>query len=209
MEKIQSSIIAGVTAILLAGGSSQRMGLNKAMAIIRGMPLIQHIHLQLESLFDEIIISAEDTGLYAFLGSQIVPDEKPGQGPLMGLFSAMKAASNPVVFACACDIPVISTHHVNQLHETLGTDDAAVLKNLQTGHVEPLFAFYRSSVSGPIASALEKNQRKMDSFYSSVTVNYLPFESNSWFMNLNSPTDLQRFLEDDNGSFGFSKGETK
>jgi len=201
MQSIRNNSLPGlhnITAILLAGGSSRRMGENKAMTIIRGLPLIQIVHMQLESIFDEVIISAGDTGLYAFLGSPIIPDEKPNSGPLMGLYSAMKAASNPVVFACACDIPMISEDYVDELYQTLGPHDAAVPITQKPDHYEPLFAFYKSTVIPTIENSLSDSQRRMDSFFPHVDTIFHPMEKNDWFLNLNNRDDLDRFRNNNN-----------
>jgi len=92
-------------AVILAGGESRRMGFNKALLEINGRPVIQTLAELARKITDEVLISANDAGGYAFLGLTIVPDVHRGQGPMAGLHAAFARTSRSLVLLMACDLP--------------------------------------------------------------------------------------------------------
>lgn len=99
-----------LTALLLAGGRSSRMGRNKALLSLRpgGPPVIQLIAHKMAEVADEMLLVGCDPRPYAFLGLPCVPDAFPGTGPLGGVYSGLAAARNPYALAVACDMPFLS-----------------------------------------------------------------------------------------------------
>src|SRR5207237_9448022 len=79
-----------VSAVLLAGGKSRRMGQDKATIIFRGKPLWQ---IQLDLLRSlnpqEIFVSAQTDPTWRPLNVRFVPDNSPSRGPLSGLSASM------------------------------------------------------------------------------------------------------------------------
>ncbi|MHC4533931.1 MAG: molybdenum cofactor guanylyltransferase, partial [Planctomycetota bacterium] len=61
------------TAIIMAGGQSSRMGIDKSMLSVKGQSIIEVICEQLRGSFDEILISANQVDKFAFLGFKVVP----------------------------------------------------------------------------------------------------------------------------------------
>ena len=102
--------LAEATAIIMAGGDSRRMGIDKCMLPIKtaqnaeSRPIVEVICEQLRGCFDQILISANEVEKLSFLGFEIVPDKTSGQGPLMGIASALEASANELNFVVACDI---------------------------------------------------------------------------------------------------------
>ena len=84
-----------LTALLLAGGRSSRMGRNKALLRLRpgGRPAIQLVAQKLVEIADEVLLVGCDPRPYAFLGLACVPDAFPGTGPLGGIYSGSHGAS--------------------------------------------------------------------------------------------------------------------
>ncbi|GAG16725.1 unnamed protein product, partial [marine sediment metagenome] len=62
------------TAIIMAGGDSRRMGMDKSVLAINGKPIVEIIAEQIRTSFSQTLISANDAEKFAFLGLQIVPD---------------------------------------------------------------------------------------------------------------------------------------
>jgi hypothetical protein len=68
-NRVERPGIGDITAIVLAGGLSKRMGgPDKSMLPVNGLPMIQHIVTQLENHFREIIIGGDEKK-YSFLGT--------------------------------------------------------------------------------------------------------------------------------------------
>ena len=95
-----------LTLAIQAGGRSSRMGKDKALLDFGGQPLIQQVLSRLESLADETIVTTNHPEDYHFLGFPLIPDVIPDRGALGGLYTALNAASHPLVAVVACDLPL-------------------------------------------------------------------------------------------------------
>ena len=100
---------APLSAAILAGGQSQRMGTDKAVIRLTpaGPTLIERVLAAVRAVADEVLIVANDDRL-AFAGTRIVPDLLPGAGPLGGIYSAVIAARHEHCLVVACDMPFLS-----------------------------------------------------------------------------------------------------
>jgi FdhD protein len=103
-----STKIGGVSAVILAGGISGRMGTNKALLEIDGTPIISRMYQTLARLFHEVIIVTNTPEEYAFLPCRKVPDIVPCFGSIAGLQSAVVHSSSERVFVAACDMPSLN-----------------------------------------------------------------------------------------------------
>jgi molybdopterin-guanine dinucleotide biosynthesis protein A len=97
-----------VSAVILAGGKSRRMGRDKAFLAFDGAPLIARVIERVRSLCAEVIIVANDADAYAPFGARVVGDVYPGKGSLGGVFSGLQAARAEFVLAVACDMPFLN-----------------------------------------------------------------------------------------------------
>jgi molybdopterin-guanine dinucleotide biosynthesis protein A len=131
-------MIAECTALILAGGESRRMGQDKASLVLDGQTLLQSVAATLQPLFAEVIVSVR----------QPRPDidlpqvcDAPGQvGPLAGLAAGLERASNPWLFAAACDMPFITPPLIEYLARQRADWQAVI--PMVGGHPQPLAAFY-------------------------------------------------------------------
>lgn len=180
------------TAILLAGGRSGRMGRDKALLPIRGRPLLQYIYEQLEPSFDEVLVSASDAAAYAFLGTRVVPDRVPGQGPLMGIASCLAASRNDLNFVVACDMPVIDLPRVRRMLAEAEGYDAVVPRDAR-GNWEPLFAVYRRSMLSAADEVLIRGCRRIIEMYPGLRIRVAAEGPDRALVNINEEADYERF----------------
>jgi molybdopterin-guanine dinucleotide biosynthesis protein A len=179
------------TAIIMAGGDSDRMGTDKSMLPIGGRPMIQIIYEQLRGTFDQILISANESDPdFGILGAKIVPDRTPKEGPLMGIASALEESANEFNFVVACDIPRIDLHLVRRML-TEAKDVDMVIPTTAEGRYEPLFAVYRRSALSAINQTLASGKRKISDVFPHCKVKYLELETE--LSNLNTMADYEEF----------------
>jgi len=178
------------TAIILAGGQSRRIGTDKSMLEIGGRPMIAHIAAQLKPMFDEVIVSANERGKYDFLGLAVVPDLEAGQGPLMGIASALGRVRNEICFAMGCDIPTVDYAFVHRMLERAATCDLVMPRSADEKY-EPLFAVYRRSVAGPALDILKAGGRRIVELFQRVRTDFLDFEPGDWYRNINTMEDYR------------------
>jgi molybdenum cofactor synthesis domain-containing protein len=107
--------LAEVTAAILAGGHSRRMGQDKALLQYRNGKLIEAVYAVLARLFQEILIVAKRPELYRFLPARAVTDALSGDGPLVGIHAALQAATTPFVFVVGCDMPSLQPSLIRDL----------------------------------------------------------------------------------------------
>jgi molybdopterin-guanine dinucleotide biosynthesis protein A len=182
------------TAIIMAGGGSSRMGIDKSMLPIKGKSLIKTICEQLCGSFDEILISANEVDKFAFLGFEVVPDKVPEQGPLMGIASALEASANELNFVVACDIPKINLNCVNSmLNEAIESQADIVIPVIGEEKYEPLFAIYRKTALESINKALSSGKRKIIDAFTLCRVKHIELDNTDWLINLNTMADYEEF----------------
>jgi len=181
------------TAIIMAGGDSRRMGMDKSVLAINGKPMVEIIAEQLRTSFSQTLISANDAEKFAFLGLQIVPDRIQGQGPLMGIASALEASANEVNFVVACDIPHIDLTYVRKmLSRAKGAD--IVIPRSRDKEYEPLFAVYHKSALEAINKVLRTGGRKISDVFTRCKVRYIELKADS-FANLNTRAEYEEFCK--------------
>jgi molybdopterin-guanine dinucleotide biosynthesis protein A len=188
-----------MTAIILAGGKSRRMGnRDKAFIEIEREPLIRRQLRLLKKYFKKIIIVANDVDKYkGFNGVKVVPDVVAGQGPLGGILSGLLASGERYNFVVACDMPFINLPLIKYMQmEKAGYDVVVPMLN---NRYEPLFGIYSKSCSKSIKPLLDKKILKISRFFSEVKVRKISRKEISKFgrpeeifMNINTPIDLSR-----------------
>ncbi|HUT28618.1 MAG TPA: NTP transferase domain-containing protein [Sedimentisphaerales bacterium] len=189
---------ADATAIIMAGGDSTRMGQDKSMLPVNGRPMIKYICDRLTPHFDQIIVSAGDPSMYAFLGVPVVPDRIAGRGPLMGIASVLAASASDVNFVIACDIPEFDVGLVRRMLRRRRDHDAVVPRTGGSQY-EPLFAVYKKSVLGAMEQALSSGKTRVMDGLSACDVKYLDLAADEQPKNINTMSDYRQFLERHNG----------
>jgi len=182
------------SAIILAGGGSRRMGADKSMLPIGERPLIAAVYEQLRGSFDQILISANDADKLDFLGLQIVPDRVPGQGPLMGITSALEVSSHELNFVVACDIPHVELRYVRKMLSQAAQSGAdIVVPTTAERQYEPLFAVYRKSVLDAMNATLLSGGRKIADAFALCKVESVELDTD--LVNLNTMAEYERYTK--------------
>jgi molybdopterin-guanine dinucleotide biosynthesis protein A len=142
-----------VNAIILAGGLSRRMnGTRKAFLPIGDETFIERILRLLAPHFDTMFIVTNEPDLYARFDARVVRDQKQGMGPLMGMYSGLRASGSDASFVTAVDTPLVSPALARLLMEIGDGCDARVPR--WGGRVEPLCAVYSRRCLPAIESVL-------------------------------------------------------
>ncbi|KAA3659312.1 MAG: molybdenum cofactor guanylyltransferase [Calditrichaeota bacterium] len=145
-----------VSAAILAGGKSNRMGQNKALMNMNGKPLIQHVHDVLQELSDDLFIVSNEPEKYRFLKRPLYTDEMPSIGPLAGIYTALVHSSNPNCIVLGCDMPFISITLLQRLLQKIEVDKITAVRSQE--RIEPLCAIYPQTAM-PVIKALVANKR--------------------------------------------------
>jgi len=129
-----------------------------------------------------------------------VPDRTPGAGPLAGLETGMRVAGNRDVWVVACDQPDVVPAVGEMLFGQLGNYEAAV--PVIADKAQPLCSVYAAGLADRASALLSSGKRSVMDFLAGLRVLYLSEaklrESDSdlrSFVNLNTPSDYQAWLE--------------
>ena len=186
------TLVEKATAIIMAGGGSRRMGTDKSMLPIEGRPIIERTCRRLAACFEQVLISANDAKIFAFLGFEVIPDKVTGQGPLMGIASGLEASVNEINFVVACDIPDIEPGNVRRiLSEAAGSNADIIVPTTGDGWYEPLFAIYRKSALEAINKVLVSGGRKISDVFDLCKVRKVDLGTS--LVNLNTMAEYEEF----------------
>jgi molybdopterin-guanine dinucleotide biosynthesis protein A len=100
---------------VLCGGSSRRMGTDKAFVELGGVPMAERVAGALVAAgCDPVVFVGGDSVLLARFGRDCHPDLHPDEGPAGGVLTALHALDDDVVVA-ACDLPLLHAGAVRAL----------------------------------------------------------------------------------------------
>ena len=184
-----------VSAIVLAGGQSRRMGRDKALIDYQGWPIIVHVINTLRAVADDIVVVTNRSDLYSSFGARVVADYDPPCGPLGGIAVGLQAVNHDVAVVVACDMPFLNVPLLRWLIDLAEGVDAVVPQ--MGDEFEPLHAVYRQKCHDPIVQRLARGERRVISFFADVRLRSVP--EPEWraldpagrsLINLNTPGDL-------------------
>jgi molybdenum cofactor guanylyltransferase len=186
---------SGVTVVIMAGGKSSRMGVDKSFVPILGKPMIEHVLERVSGLGEEQILITNMPEEYTYLGLPMFGDVYPDCGPLGGLHTALFHAGQPYILVVACDMPWLNPPLLAHMIDLRRTADVIVPR--WGRFPEPLHAVYSKACLAPIEENLQAGRLKIVAFYGRVTVRYLEREAiagfdaaGQSFSNVNTPEDL-------------------
>lgn len=194
--------IANVTAVILAGGRSSRMGSNKALLPYRGGLFIESIHRLLRTMFPEVILVTNNPEQFNMLPCRKVPDLFEQMGVLAGIHSGLYHSSNHSIFAVACDMPYLRESLIRSMASRF--EAGGVLIPETPGGLEPLHAFYSKECLGAIEKTLLSGQRRIISFFDRIAVSRMTMELVAIhdplfasFVNINTPGDYFKLRDEE------------
>ena len=140
--------------VVLAGGSSRRMGRPKHALPVGGVTLLEWIVARLGPAFAETIVS----GAPAPAGTRPVADRRRDAGPLAGIEAALVAMRGDRAFVMAVDMPYARARLASALLARLGAHDAVVPR--VSGTAQPTCAAYARSAAAGIGAFLDVGERR-------------------------------------------------
>lgn len=187
-----------LSAILLAGGKSKRMGINKAFLKIGEKTFIDIIYQKMNELFSEIIIVTDSPQKLSHLKARITPDliRKGEKNALRGIHAGLSVAANPACFVIGCDMPFLSLSLIKYMSQ-FALDYDVVVPMLE-GYYQPLFAFYNTKTLSLIEQSLLEERYKISALYPYFRLKEISEKtvrkhdpSLLSFTNINSPADFR------------------
>lgn len=160
----------GVTAIVLAGGRSERFGSPKLAAELDGATLLQHAIRAVESVADEVVVAGSPPPAASDAGSRpmrVLADAAPFAGPLAALAGALLGTDSALAIVVGGDMPALVPAVLATMLLRLAADDeldAVLLANPveDTGRRQVLpLAIRVAAASASAAAAISAGDRSL------------------------------------------------
>ena len=174
-----------VSAAVLAGGRSARMGHDKRRIEVEGVPLLLRVVTALAAVSDDVqviladpadvpIVEALLDGMGARDQLRITLDLRPGEGPVAGLEAALAGARHDAVLTVATDHPYLEPTVLRGLVALLeGHPDRTVAAVRTTHGPQPLLAVYRRSALVKVRELLDAGERRATAVLAALDPLYL------------------------------------
>jgi molybdopterin-guanine dinucleotide biosynthesis protein A len=161
------------------------MGRDKALLPFRGRTLLETVASAVQEAAGCVSIVGSPEK-YEGLGLRVIPDLRPGCGPLAGIESALSDSAAEWVLIVACDMPGVDTIFFHSLIGQIGPEVQAVIPVAADGRIHPLAAVYHTSALPVVSAALDRGVRKVLNALEPLRINCLPVTDLS---NANTPED--------------------
>lgn len=185
-----------IVGAILAGGASSRMGTDKSMLSLGGVPTIEHICVNLKVVVDELVVITHKPDQYKFLSTPAYQDLYPGKGPLAGLHAAMYHRPADAYVLAACDMPFFNKEICKFLIEQLPGNEAIL--PIFDGKRQPLASIVGKEAFPIVEEMLDKDIRKIGLLFEQIKTkkqDSFPFPEEDLFkhfFNMNYPDEYEK-----------------
>jgi molybdopterin-guanine dinucleotide biosynthesis protein A len=184
-----------LSAVVLAGGESKRMGRDKARMECDGQPLLALALNKVRALgIQEVFISGRAGEDYAAFKCPVLYDLEPGFGPLGGIERGLHECTSPLLLVLAVDLPHMTVAFLQALRARCDRLTGGVPK-LGDG-LEPLAAIYPKRCHAVAFEAIARSRHSARNFADAclheraVKTFPVPVSKAGCFANWNSPADI-------------------
>jgi molybdopterin-guanine dinucleotide biosynthesis protein A len=150
---------------VLCGGASRRMGRDKALVAVDGVPMARRIGDAMASAGAERVVAVGgDAVALARIGLAIRPDRWPGEGPLGGLVTALDdggPAAAPVAVVLSCDLTDPDPDAICRMVRARAESGADAAVPVVGGRQQWLHGTWDRRVAGILANAFSAGERSL------------------------------------------------
>jgi molybdopterin-guanine dinucleotide biosynthesis protein MobB len=188
--------------VILAGGASRRFGTPKALATVGGRRIIDRVRDALAAAVADVVVSANEQGLFADLHLPMRADDVAGLGALGGVHTALRWAAErgrSGALVVACDMPWISADLLRTIAARAASieADAVVPESGGRRGMEPLCAWYSIRCLPRVERMIDEGERRMHRLVDTVRAEVIPLaevrrigDPGILFLNVNTVDDL-------------------
>ncbi len=197
--------ISNLGAVILCGGKSSRMGLDKFQLTFNGQTFLNWIIKQVSEVTEKIVVVGnEASGPIPQLPDHAVweRDQRTEHGPLEGIRVGLRRLSDSVKFAfvTSCDVPLLNPALIRFLHGKIGNRTAVV--PIDGPRVFGMTAIYQTDLHRAIEQRIEAGQLRVSDLADAFEALKIPVESLAAvdpqldsLTNINSADDYLKLLK--------------
>jgi molybdenum cofactor guanylyltransferase len=195
-QRVDRAANLDLTAFIVAGGKSTRMGRDKAFLEIGGRTLLARALDLAGSVAADVRIAGDASKFAAF--APVIEDIYRDSGPLGGIHAALASSNTELNLMLAVDLPFVQPRFLEYLILRARETNAVVAVPHAGGGSQPLCAVYRRSFAKVAERALRNGKNKIDALFGEVESQVLGEEelsqagfSGDMFRNLNTPSEWE------------------
>lgn len=192
-----------ITAVILAGGKSKRMGRDKSLLKLGNKTLIEHVVDAIRPYVQSVLIVTNNEDKYRFIKNvSFIPDIKENQGPFIGLISGIKAIDTNWCFVTSCDMPLLDGNIIDYLWKQ---KNGYIVSPVSLDKYEPLISLYSKDILPFAEELMTDNIRSINIFITKMEKlgyvdkidkgNLLEIFDEKIFININDHNNYLRLLE--------------
>ena len=186
----------GVTAFILAGGKSSRMGADKAFLQLGDETLLARALKLAGAVAGDVRIVGEARNFSGF--GRVVEDVYRDRGPLGGIHAALSSSVTELSLMLAVDLPFVGPKFLEYVLLRARESGATVTVPRANSGLQPLCAAYRGGFAAVAEESLREGKNKIDSLFARVETCVIEEKelvragfSVEMFRNLNTPEEFE------------------
>jgi len=189
--------VSRVSAFVLAGGKSSRMGQDKALLDVNGQTLLARMVAVASAVTSEVAVVGNADKFAQF--GRVIEDAYPGHGPLAGIHTALTSSENDLNLILGVDLVFMRPEFLKFMIGIAEESPAHVVVPQIGDRLQPLCAVYKRSFAGIAERALREGRNKITALFEaeftriieeneSVAAGFEP----EMFHNVNTPEDWEQ-----------------
>jgi len=178
-------------ALILAGGHSRRMGQDKAWLTYHGEPQWLHLFALLRPLVDQVYLSLRADQVAQFPAeTPYLVDQPSESGPMGGILTALRHASQAPWLVLACDLPWLDRSTLDFLLAARDpAHDLTAFRSPVDAEPEPLIAIWEPSCLSALERACAAEQYSLRRMMRQLRLNLIDAPNPQALRNVNRPED--------------------
>jgi molybdopterin-guanine dinucleotide biosynthesis protein A len=199
-QRVNNATQFAVTAFILAGGKSSRMGSDKAFLRLGDETLLSRALKAAGAVAGDVRIVGDPEKFAGF--GRVAEDVYRERGPLGGIHGALSSSTTELNLILAVDLPFVGPKFLEYLLSRARESGATVTVPRTGAGLQPLCAAYRRGFADAAEQSLLQGKNKIDSLFATVETCVIEEGelvragfSVEMFRNLNTPEEFEMAKE--------------
>ena len=176
---------SSLSALILSGGLSSRMGEEKRLINYHGEIQEQYLYDLLTPYCSEVYISINQNQTTDLPHIQDL--DLPIKSPIVGIFSAFQKNPNTAWLVVACDMPFVCEKTIEHLLQHRNCEKyATAFENPDEHFVEPLLTIYEPKIYQNLREAVNQGKKSPMKVMQNVDIELLKQYNFQWIRNVNT-----------------------
>ncbi len=184
-----------IPCIIFAGGKSSRMGEDKSLLPFAAFStLAEYQHSRLSKIFKNVYISTKESRKFNFPAKFILDNTQEIYAPTTGFVAAFRQLKAEKIFVISVDAPFVNKNEIDTIVLADKQNDDATVAKTNAG-LQPLCGIYHRSLLSSFIKMQEEDNHKLGFLLKNSKSNYIHFNDEKAFLNLNHPHEYKEALE--------------